>query len=147
MTTPHDLPAEVPSVAGNAPGEELLDQQACLALLAQRSVGRVAYTERALPWIRPVRYAVVDGQVLLRLRPDGLAERLDRQVVALAVDDADDDGEERWRVVVTGAARLLRDAPDFQRLGLPPVVSWTGGAPAKTVLIGSGHAVGRRTLP
>lgn len=81
-----------------------LSRQACLDLLARRDTAHVAYTDRALPAIRPVRYAMVGQQVVLRVESDDLAGRLDGQVLALSVDEG------AWTVVVTGAAHLLRSA-------------------------------------
>ena len=99
-------------------GEEHLSGPDCLRLLASRSFGRLAYTDRALPSILPLRYGLVGRQVVLRPGTDGLAQRLDGQVVAFEVDAVDTDpaevhgepdGGHGWIVVVTGFARLARD--------------------------------------
>lgn len=81
-----------------------LTRQACLGLLARRDTAHVAYTDRALPAIRPFRYAMVGQQLVLRVPSDDLAGRLDGQVLALSVDEGP------WTVVVTGAAHLLRSS-------------------------------------
>jgi nitroimidazol reductase NimA-like FMN-containing flavoprotein (pyridoxamine 5'-phosphate oxidase superfamily) len=68
---------------------QALSRVECLQLLARGSLGRVAFTERALPAIRPVNYALVGNHVLLRIDGDGLGRRLDGQVVAFEVDEID----------------------------------------------------------
>lgn len=78
-----------------------LDRGTCLQLLAGHDVGHVAYTDRALPAIRRVHYALVGSQLVLQVPEDGLAAQLDGQVLAVTVDATP------WAVVVTGPARLL----------------------------------------
>jgi nitroimidazol reductase NimA-like FMN-containing flavoprotein (pyridoxamine 5'-phosphate oxidase superfamily) len=123
---------------------ETLNTQQCRELLASRSVGRVAFTERALPAIRPVNYVMHGTHILLRTSADGLAARLDGQVVAFEIDDADTDSRTGWSVVVTGTARVLRDPSELLRLDARPVDSWAGPDRATTVLITPGQISGRR---
>ncbi|MCW2778040.1 MAG: hypothetical protein JWN17_1765 [Frankiales bacterium] len=88
----------------------------CLHLLRQRTVGRVAYTARALPVIRTVAYRVVDDDVVLQTRSDELADRLDGQVVAFTVDEDERGPELGWSVDVTGLAQRQAALPQ-QRAG------------------------------
>jgi len=120
-------------------GIESLTEQECLRLLAQRSVGRVAFTERALPTIRPVSYALVGRHIVLRTREAGLAARLDGQVVAFGVDDVDPEAETGWSVVVTGSARLLSGPGEPARL-----LSLARTASAVAVWITPSEMQGRR---
>src|SRR5688500_157409 len=92
-----------------------IDPAECLQLLGRSNLGRVAFTERALPAIRPVSYALVGHQIVLSTRADGLGGRLDGQVVAFEVDDVDPDRGIGWSVVVTGTARLLRSPGELMR--------------------------------
>jgi nitroimidazol reductase NimA-like FMN-containing flavoprotein (pyridoxamine 5'-phosphate oxidase superfamily) len=123
---------------------ENLDAQQCRDLLASHCVGRVAYTERALPAIRPVNYVMRGTHILLRTSADGLAARLDGQIVAFEVDDADTDSRTGWSVVVTGTARVLREPSELLRLDARPASSWAGPDHATAVLITPGHVTGRR---
>ena len=123
---------------------ETLDAQECRDLLGSRSVGRVAFTERALPAIRPVNYAMHGNHIVLRTRADGLAARLDGQVVAFEIDDVDTDSRTGWSVVVTGTARVLREPSELLRLDATPVESWAGPERATAVLITPGQITGRR---
>jgi uncharacterized protein len=123
---------------------ETLSADECRDLLASRSVGRVAFTERALPAIRPVNYVLQGNHILLRTNADGLAARLDGQVVAFEIDDADTDSRTGWSVVVTGTARVLREAGELLRLDASPVTSWAGPDHLTGVLITPGQITGRR---
>lgn len=93
------MPVADPSLTG------ALTRDECLELLAERSVARVAYTHRALPAIAPVTCVVSGDDLLLRPHPGGLAARLDGQVVAVEVDDAQEGRHHAWVVVVRGLAR------------------------------------------
>ena len=134
---------------GNGPMERLesLDQRECQSLLATHSVGRVAFTEHALPAIRPVNYTLQGTHIVLRTRADGLAARLDGQVVAFEIDDVDADTESGWSVVVTGTARVLRETTDLVRLDAVPVASWAGPDRHTAVCITPGQVTGRRISP
>ncbi|MCU1673302.1 MAG: Pyridoxamine 5-phosphate oxidase [Frankiales bacterium] len=80
----------------------------CLHLLRQGSIGRVAFTARALPAIRSLPYELVGEDVVVQTRSGRLAQRLDGQVVAFAVDEPGIGSEAGWSVMVRGlAARLL----------------------------------------
>ena len=123
---------------------ETLTGQDCLRLLAEHSVGRVAFTERALPAIRPVNYALVGSHIVLKTQADGLASRLDGQIVAFEVDEIDPVTQTGWSVVVTGSARVLRDPGELARLDAVTLVAWAGPTHATAVWITPGDIQGRR---
>ena len=123
---------------------ETLDTQECRALLASHSVGRVAFTEYALPAIRPVNYTVHGTHIVLRTGADGLAARLDGQIVAFEIDEVDTAGRSGWSVVVTGSARVLRDEGELLRLDADAPASWLGPDHTTAVWITPGQVTGRR---
>jgi hypothetical protein len=97
---------------------EVLDHARCVALLATVHIGRVVFTSRAMPAVRPVRFAVRDDAVWFRmpvgdLWPAGVVDT----VVALEVDDVTPDLDAGWFVTVLGdkVAKLLPAAPDEDR--------------------------------
>lgn len=79
-----------------------LSTQECLTLLGKVGVGRLAFTECALPAVRPVAFRVDNGHVILRGSPPEAFRHLDRQIVALEVDDIDPATRCGWHVVVVG---------------------------------------------
>ena len=121
-----------------------LSQQECWRRLADGRVGRVAFTERALPAIRPVNYALVGRHIVLRTRGDGLAAKLDGQVVAFEIDEVDEQAGAGWSVVVTGTARLPRSPAELARLGAHPLSAWAGADHCTSVWITPGDVQGRR---
>jgi nitroimidazol reductase NimA-like FMN-containing flavoprotein (pyridoxamine 5'-phosphate oxidase superfamily) len=89
---------------------EVLDHARCVALLATVHIGRVVFTSRAMPAVRPVRFAVRDDAVWFRmpvgdLWPAGVVDT----VVALEVDDVTPDLDAGWFVTVLGRASEVRD--------------------------------------
>jgi len=87
--------------------DEVLEEKECLRLLGAAGIGRVAYTEGALPRIRPVSYAMRDHVVVIPTRAeDPLAHAVRGAVIALGVDDYDGKPGSRWNVTVVGRAHV-----------------------------------------
>ncbi|MCW2901534.1 MAG: pyridoxamine 5-phosphate oxidase-related FMN-binding protein [Streptosporangiaceae bacterium] len=99
-----------------------LTPEQCRSLLGSALVGRIVFTESALPAIQPVAYAVADGDVVIRTAPGSkLAAAVCGTIVAFEIDDFDGATGTGWSVVVTGRARLISDRRELARLGrLPP---------------------------
>lgn len=89
---------------------EVLDRAACVALLAGGGIGRVVFTERALPAVRPVRFVFRDDAACFRV-PSGDVwfTHAVGAVVAIAVDQLTGDLTEGWFVTVLGTASEIRD--------------------------------------
>ncbi len=106
-----------------------LGSEESLALLASVPFGRVVFTQRALPAIRPVNHLVDRGHVIIRTTlGSGLgAVAGDGTVVAYEADAIDPQTRSGWSVVVTGVARIVTDPDDLARYGtlLQP---WVDGA-------------------
>ena len=126
---------------------QTLKRDECLTLLGSKSLGRVAFTERALPAIRPVNYALVGSHIVLQTEPDGLGRRLDGQVVAFEVDEMDGEEGTGWSVVLTGTARMLNRPGELTRQGSVPLVSLAGSGHDARVCIVPGEITGRRIRP
>lgn len=84
-----------------------------LALLGHVSLGRIVFTQNALPTIRPVNHLLDRGQIVIRTHA-GAALTLQTEragnsgvVVAYEVDDIDPDTHLGWSVIATGYARLV----------------------------------------
>lgn len=89
-----------------------LDQDESLRRLAAVPVGRVVFTWRALPAIRPVNHVVDGDDVIIRTHLGAalLAAGEAGMVVGYEADDLDPDTRTGWSVVVVGAARLVDPA-------------------------------------
>jgi Pyridoxamine 5'-phosphate oxidase len=103
-----------PSTSSGLPARRAvrLDEAEALRLLASVSMGRIAFTHEALPAIRPVNHLVDDGVVVVRTH-DGVPvvpAAMHEVVVAYQADLLDPVERTGWSVIVTGIARLLRNA-------------------------------------
>jgi hypothetical protein len=121
-----------------------LSEEQCLDLLAQGEIGRIAYTDRALPVITPVTYAMDGSKVLFRTRADGhLLQCVENTVVAFEVDDFEDVARTGWSVLVTGVARRLVNRSDLVRGAHTAPLPWVGGDRQAIVEITPGLISGR----
>lgn len=75
-----------------------------MALLRSVSVGRIVFTDRALPAITPVNFAVLgNGDVVFRSDVGSKLSAATRgAVVAFQADSYNNENREEWSVVVTG---------------------------------------------
>jgi nitroimidazol reductase NimA-like FMN-containing flavoprotein (pyridoxamine 5'-phosphate oxidase superfamily) len=90
----------------------------CWRLLEGAPLGRVVFTQHAMPAIRPVNHLVDRETVVIRSHlgaaivgratPDGA-------VVCYEADDIDPVRHTGWSVIVTGMARLVRDPVAVRR--------------------------------
>lgn len=88
-----------------------LPRAEALRRLGSVALGRVVFTDRALPAIRPVNHLLDDGRVIIRSHSGAAilfaAER--GVVVAYEADAIDPVERVGWSVVVTGVATLVDD--------------------------------------
>ena len=97
------------------PGVRELSRARCFELLASGGVGRIGLSERALPVILPVRYAVSGERLVLRTSPGvKLEAAVHRLVVAFEADRYDPRGAWGWSVLVQGVAALLTEAGELE---------------------------------
>ena len=122
---------------------EVLSAQECWRLLGEQRVGRIAFTDRALPAIRPLNYVRAGQNLVLRVSGDALGSRLDGQVVAFEVDEIDTAGHVGWSVVVVGTVRMVRSEAEIRRTVMMPL-SWAGADHQDVLLLTVGEISGRR---
>lgn len=113
--------------AGALNSVELTRNQA-LELLGSIGFGRIVFTRDALPAIRPVNHALIDGQLVIRTHEGAALTRAAGGagvVVAYEADVIDPLTHLGWSVVVTGFARLVSDPEILDRYAhvLTPWVS------------------------
>ncbi|UNO43380.1 pyridoxamine 5'-phosphate oxidase family protein [Streptomyces sp. MST-110588] len=103
-----------------------LGRTACLRLLGRVPLGRVVYTENALPAVLPVNFCLdQDGAVLLRTSATSqMAGAVDDSVVAFEADHFDETTRTGWSVVVTGRATVVTSPGEIARLDVTVPHSW-----------------------
>lgn len=110
----------------DAVGLEVLSEAECYRLLGEASVGRVVFTDQALPAIQPVSYGL-RGQTLVMRTSVGskLAFATRNAVVAFEVDKFDGDHlRSGWSVVAVGHATEVTDPAELNSARSMELRSW-----------------------
>ncbi len=122
-----------------------LDRAECLRLLGSRRIGRVVFTESALPAAQPVAYLVDDEEVVFATPAlSALADATCHHVVAFEVDELDDPTWTGWSVLGVGEAYEILEPVRLAWLAerLPP--PWTPGPAQRAFSIPLQRLTGRR---
>lgn len=97
---------------------EISDEES-MALLGSVSLGRIGFSLRALPAIRPVNHILDNGDIVIRSHFGAeivtAADSMRGVVVAYEADQFDLDEGQGWSVVVTGVAVIVRDPAQVAR--------------------------------
>ena len=123
-----------------------LTEGECWQLLRSVTIGRVVFTHRAMPAIRPVNH-LIDGRTIVIRTHMGAAiasRAMERQpdsdgrppgsVVCYEADDLDPVRHTGWSVIATGLARLVTDPADIARYATA-VEPWIAGDMNQAVAI------------
>jgi nitroimidazol reductase NimA-like FMN-containing flavoprotein (pyridoxamine 5'-phosphate oxidase superfamily) len=109
-------------------GVEVLSRAEAIGLLESQEVGRLVYTRRALPAVRPVNFAVRGGAVLIWTgSASSLGQAARGAVVAFEADELDRVTRSGWSVVVVGTAQLVTDPTELARARLDGPSPWAPG--------------------
>jgi len=122
-----------------------LDRGESLRLLATAQVGRLIFTLSALPAVRLMNFALVDGLIVVRTAADStVARKVNDVIVAFEADDLDVATSSGWSVIVTGRATLVTDPGLIARYQAVPLVAWAPGERDQYVTITTELVEGRR---
>jgi hypothetical protein len=109
---------------------DVLDMAECRRLIATSAIGRIAFTEAAMPSIQPASFAVSGDDVVI---PTGLGSKMAAgsrgAVVAFEIDDYDLIERTGWNVTIIGPSRLISVPSQVAALDALGVLPW---APATT---------------
>src|SRR5690349_14422971 len=101
-----------------------LDEEECRELLGTAVIGRIAFTEGALPAIQPVHFSLLGGHIYIPTRPGSkVAAATANAVVAFEVDAFEPTTRMGWSVTTVGMSRLVTrpdDIAELHALGLEP---------------------------
>jgi nitroimidazol reductase NimA-like FMN-containing flavoprotein (pyridoxamine 5'-phosphate oxidase superfamily) len=117
----------------------------CLRLLAGAVVGRVVFTDAALPAAHPVTYVLDGEEVVFRTAGGGkLAAAVLRRIVAFQVDEIDLEARTGWSVLGVGEAYEVTDPERLAncRTRMPP--SWAPDRDGRTIAVPLQRLTGRR---
>jgi uncharacterized protein len=131
-------------VAADASGLEVLSEAEAFAQLATVSIGRLVYSDRALPYVVPVTFSLDGRDIVIRTgRRSSPATHAAGNIVAFEVDEI---GPARsgWTVVVTGRIELVVDAFEVARLGALQLPTWAPAASDRYLRLQPELIAGRR---
>lgn len=124
---------------------EVLDREQCLALLQTVRVGRLVFTEDALPAVQPVNFRLYRGQVVIRVAGGAkLAAATGNAVVAFQADELDPDLRAGWSVTVVGHANLITDVAELVDVSGTWLQPWVDGRRDHFVRVETEKVTGRR---
>jgi nitroimidazol reductase NimA-like FMN-containing flavoprotein (pyridoxamine 5'-phosphate oxidase superfamily) len=125
---------------------EVLALEECLALAATVPIGRIVFTDRALPAVQPVNFVIDhDGSIIVRTTQGSkLAAATRNAVVAFEIDEFDPRFEAGWSVTMVGRAQAVRDPGETARLARLPLHTWAPGTRDHYIRIRPEHVNGRR---
>jgi hypothetical protein len=122
-----------------------LDAAECLRLLASSLVGRLGFTERALPSILPVFFTLRAGDVIMSCLPGSKVKSASRgDIVAFEADGFDAETREGWCVNVLGPSRLITEADQVAALGQLDFAPWTDNQDRQYIALRIEALSGRR---
>ena len=123
-----------------------LTEDECWRLLKSAPIGRVVFTHRAMPAIRPVNHLIDGRTIVIRThlgaaiasrateRQPGNDGRPPGSVVCYEADDLDPVRHTGWSVIATGLARLVTDPAAVDRYATA-VEPWIAGDMNQVVAI------------
>jgi hypothetical protein len=128
-------------------GLEILSHTDCHRLLRSVPIGRLVFTQGALPAVRLVNFLVAEGAILFRTS-DGdklrAAERGD--VVAFEVDEIDQDRHLGWTVTAIGHLSVADTEEDPPLAGELPLRPWAPHHDGHLIRLEIESLQGRRLL-
>ena len=124
---------------------EVLSTEECLALAATMPIGRIVFTDQALPAVQPVNFIIDDGNVIIRTTQGSkLAAATRNAIVAFEIDEVDPRFRAGWSVTMVGRAQAVRDPDETARLTRLPLHTWAPGTRDRFIRIRPQHINGRR---
>jgi uncharacterized protein len=122
-----------------------LSRGECLRLMASVPVGRIIYTQQALPAVELVNFALDHGDIIVRTDHSAkLAAATRGAVVAFEADSLDRPGQAGWSVTVIGQSHEVTDADEISRLKQIGLSSWAPGEHEHFIRISPGILNGRQ---
>ncbi|GAA4964580.1 nitroimidazol reductase NimA-like FMN-containing flavoprotein (pyridoxamine 5'-phosphate oxidase superfamily) [Nonomuraea thailandensis] len=88
-------------------GLQVLTREECMRLPPSRPIGRIVFTDRALPAVQPVNFCLDEQDIVIRTAAGSEpAATTRRSVVAFEADDSGTGARSGWPVTVVGCARV-----------------------------------------
>jgi nitroimidazol reductase NimA-like FMN-containing flavoprotein (pyridoxamine 5'-phosphate oxidase superfamily) len=129
----------------DASGLQVLSRQECLELLPLAAIGRIVFTDRALPAVQPVNFCLDGDRIVIRTAVGSkLAAATRNAVVAFEADDFDAAMRTGWSVTAVGRARAAQDPAELSHLSTLPLTPWAPGDRGHYIVVPIEQVSGRR---
>ncbi|PVZ06280.1 nitroimidazol reductase NimA-like FMN-containing flavoprotein (pyridoxamine 5'-phosphate oxidase superfamily) [Actinomycetospora cinnamomea] len=126
---------------------EALPVTECWTRLASVPVGRLVFTERALPAVHPVNFLVHGRSVIIRTGPGTKLDAARRgDVVAFEADHIDPGSRTGWSVLVVGHAAVVGDVDRLVAVLDPQHRPWVRGRGIHVIEVCGERVTGRRLV-
>ncbi len=127
------------------PGPDTLSWHECLRLLARAEVGRIVYSDQALPAVQPVDFVVDEEAVVVRTEHGSrLARAVERAVVAFEADEYEPAAGSGWSVTIVGECSEIEEPGQLERLSKLVPKRWAPNGDGHLVRISIAGVTGRR---
>ena len=124
---------------------EVLGRHQSLALLETVQVGRLVFTEDALPAVQPVNFRLCGDDVVIRVAGGAkLTAAVRNFVVAFQADELDPDLRTGWSVTVVGHAQRITDVDELVEVSGTFIQPWVDGRRDHFIRIRTERVTGRR---
>jgi uncharacterized protein len=131
----------------DASRQDVLGREDCIALMTAVPIGRIVFTEAALPAVQPVTFVIDDESVIIRTDEGSrLAAATRNAVVAFETDSFDAETRTGWSVTVVGHALAVDDKDESARLKALPMHPWEPGRRDHYIRVRIEYITGRRII-
>ncbi|MET7339651.1 pyridoxamine 5'-phosphate oxidase family protein [Nonomuraea sp. NPDC005650] len=128
-------------------GFEVLSREECLGLLSTAPIGRIVFTDHALPAVQPVNFQLNGHSIVIRTAIGSkLAAATRHAVVAFEADQFDPELRTGWSVTTVGRARAVTDPDEINRLTALPLTAWAPGSRDHYIVVDAEQVSGRRII-
>lgn len=129
-------------------GLQVLSREECLAMLGSVPIGRIVFTERALPAVQPVRFVLDGTDVVIRTAAGSVpCAATGTTIVAFEADEFDAERCTGWSVTAVGPARTVTDPAERARLARLPLPAWAPDGRDHFIVMRAERLTGRRIPP
>lgn len=124
---------------------DVLNRRQCLDLLQNVRVGRLVFTEDALPAVQPVNFRLWREDIVVRVAGGAkLTAATENSVVAFQADELDPDLRMGWSVTVVGHASLITGIDELVEVSGTFVQPWVDGRRDHFIRVQAEKMTGRR---
>ncbi|MEV1178374.1 pyridoxamine 5'-phosphate oxidase family protein [Nonomuraea sp. NPDC049784] len=126
-------------------GLQVLSLDECLGLLSTTPIGRIVFTDHALPAVQPVNFYLDGRSIVIRTSIGSkLAAATRRAVVAFEADEFDRELRTGWSVTAVGHSRAVTDPAELDRLAALPLTTWAPAGRDHYIVVEAEQVSGRR---